>query len=147
MNFENHAYNNDAGGNEITCEMASFQSSEPRKAQKRKRNVLTIEQKLDIFKLIATGTSYTLISERYGIGRSTVVDIKKNQNKLEGFSKKMVDMGMKKAKTMKIGEYQKLDEALYIWFRQQREKGMPVTGPILTEKARLFPLLYPNEID
>lgn len=24
---------------------------------------------------------------------------------------------------MKIGEYQKLDEALYIWFRQQREKA------------------------
>ena len=106
---------------------------------------MTIEQKLDICKLIATGISYTLISERYGIGRLTVVDIKKNQNKLEGFSKKRVDMGMKKAKTMKIGEYQKLDEALYIWFRQQREKGMPVTGPIMAEKARLlFPQLYPD---
>ena len=47
-------------------------------------------------------------------------------------------MGIKKAKTMEIGEYQKLDEALYICFRQQREKAMPVTGPILTEKARLL---------
>ena len=65
--------------------MASFQSLEPRKAQKRKRNVLTFEQRLDICKLIATGTctSYTLISEHYGIERSTVVDIKKNQDKLQ----------------------------------------------------------------
>ena len=39
---------------------------------------------------------------------------------------------------MKISEYQKLDEALYIWFRQQREKGMPITGPLL------IPMLYPN---
>ena len=48
---------------------------------------------------------------------------------------------------MKIGGYQKLDEALYIWFRQQREKGLPVTGPILSEKAKiLFPLIY-SDVD
>ena len=29
----------------------------------------------------------------------------------------MVDMGTKNAKTRKVGEYKKLDEALYIWFR------------------------------
>ena len=50
----------------------------------------------------------------------------------------MANMGMKKAKTMKISEYQMLDEALYIWFRQQRENSVPVTGPILTEKAKLL---------
>ena len=75
---------------------------------------------------------WTINSSRY----------KEEQDKLEQFSKKMVDMGMKKAKTMKIGEYQKIDEALYIWFRKQREKAMPVNSPILTEKARLlFPQL------
>ena len=32
----------------------------------------------------------------------------------------------------------------YIWFCQQREKNMPVTGPVLIEKAILsFPCLYP----
>ena len=58
----------------------------------------------------------------------------------------MVDMGMYvESKDKKIGNYQKLDEALYIWFRQQREKAMLVTGPILTERARLlFPQLYPD---
>ena len=55
----------------------------------------------------------------------------------------MVDMGAKKVKTMKVGEYEKLDEALYIWFRQQREKNVPVSGPLLMEKARiLFLMLY-----
>ena len=38
----------------------------------------------------------------------------------------MVDRDMKKTKTMKNGEYAELDEVLYIWFRQQREKAMPV---------------------
>ena len=52
---------------------------------------------------------------------------------------------MKKAKTMKIGEYQMLDEALYIWFRQQRENPVPIAGPVLTEKGKLlFPQFYPD---
>ena len=36
---------------------------------------------------------------------------------------------------MKGGMYQKLDSALYLWFQQQHEKGIPVMGPILLEKA------------
>ena len=38
-----------------------------------------------------------------------------------------------------------VDQALYVWFRQMREKGVPVTGPILLEKAVEFhSLLYPE---
>ena len=58
----------------------------------------------------------------------------------------MVDMGMNKGtKIMKIGEYEKLDQALYAWFRQEREKNTPITGAIIAEKPKvLFPLLYPE---
>ena len=53
------------------------------KVAKRKKVVLTIEEKLEILDSIKTGTSYTVISERYGVGRSTVADIKRNASKLE----------------------------------------------------------------
>ena len=44
---------------------------------------------------------------------------------------------------MKGGMYRKMDSALYLWFRQQREKGIPVTGLISLEKATEFhKLLY-----
>ena len=58
----------------------------------------------------------------------------------------MVDMGMNKGtKIMKVAEYEKLDQALYVWFKQEMEKNTPITGPIITEKAKvLFPLLYPE---
>ena len=69
---------------------------------KRKRKVLTIEEKLDVCKPIARAMSYTAISKCYEIGWSTIVDIKKSQHKLEGFSKKMVDVGIKETKTMQI---------------------------------------------
>ncbi len=91
--------------------------------KKRKKIVLSIEDKLDILKLIECETSYTVISEKYGIGRSTVGDIKKQKSKLESFKRRLQDMGMKKieSKTMKIGEYKLLEEALYIYGLGSRE--------------------------
>jgi len=39
---------------------------------------------------------------------------------------------LKKAKT------EKLDEAVYLWFKQQRTQGIPISGNILKEKALLL---------
>ena len=92
---------------------------------KRKKVVLYINQKLEIIELLQKGTLYTVISERYGIGRSTVADIKKNEVKLKAFTWKMKDMGVKSLtmKAMKVGTYEKLEATLYIWFRQHSEKS------------------------
>ena len=50
---------------------------------------------------------------------------------------------VKTSKTMKGGMFDKLDNALHLWFRQIREKGVPVTDPVLLEKANKFhKLLY-----
>jgi transposase-like protein len=116
---------------------------------KRKKVVLSLEEKLDILEQIEKGTSYTIIAERYGIGKSTVTDIKKSKHKLEAFKKKSKEMGRLKAtaeqKTLNLGTYDKLDEALYIWFRQQRERNVPVSGSLLQEKARiLYEQLHPD---
>ena len=66
------------------------------KVAKRKKVVLTIEKKLEILDSIKTGTSYTVISERYGVGRSTVADMKRNASKLEKIKQKTVEMSFKK---------------------------------------------------
>ena len=114
---------------------------------KRKKVVLTIEEKLEILGELKKGVSYTSISEKYGIGRSTVADIKKNESKLREYKERKTTFGFKKvqAKVMKSGSYELLDAALYIWFRQRREKNLPVSGALLKEKALLlFAQLYPD---
>ena len=50
-----------------------------RKAMRRKRKVLTIEQKVEILNELSRGVSATILSERYGVGKSTVSDIKKTK--------------------------------------------------------------------
>ncbi len=88
----------------------------------------TSKDKIEIVKLLDTSISYKVICERYGIGKSTVGDIKKNRLKIMNFKSKMVDMGMtKKAKVMKIGDDQGLDKAVYLWFQQKRMEGVLVS--------------------
>ena len=114
---------------------------------KRKKVVLTVEKKLEIIELLHKKTSYTVIAEKYGIGRSTITDIKNSKAKLQSFKEKMKEMGLKEvtAKSMKIGAFEKPDEALYIWFRQQREKDVAVNGSLLQEKVKiLHGRLYPD---
>ena len=79
----------------------------------------------------------TVICDKFGIGRSTVGDIKKNRKKILNFKKETESMGMKhEAKTMKLGRNVNLDKALHVWFCQKRMEGVPVSGPILCEKAK-----------
>ena len=114
---------------------------------KRKKIVLNIEQKLEVIDLLQKGASYSTVADKYGIGRSTIADIRKSAEKLRSFKQRMTEMGVKdvKVKAMKIGAHEKLDEGLYIWFRQQREKDVPVTGVLLQEKAKLlYERLYPD---
>ena len=65
---------------------------------------------------------------------------KKDVLKMEAFKKWWIEMDFKKAssKITKISEYEKLDAVLYIMFRQQREKNMPVSGTLLQEKTKLL---------
>ena len=45
-------------------------------------------------------------------------------------------MGMKrKAKVIRVGKDVQLDKAIYLWFKQKRMKGIPISGPLLCEKA------------
>ena len=114
---------------------------------KRKRTVLSVDDKLKVCDMIPRKISKTDIMLKYNIGKSTVNDICKSEESLKNFKMTKCELGIPKSvkatKAMKVGMYYKLDSALYLWFRQQREKGIPVTGPILLEKANEFhSLLY-----
>lgn len=49
---------------------------------------------------------------------------------------------------MSLADNDKLDEAVYLWFVQKRTGDMPVSGPILCEKAaQLHAMLHENELE
>ena len=90
-------------------------------ARKRAHVSLTIEQKVEILDLIEKKTSYKLLSEKYGIGISTISDIKKKGGELKSYKRKLTEMECKRpAKTMKLGRDNELEEAVFLWFIQLR---------------------------
>ncbi|XP_023219539.1 jerky protein homolog-like [Centruroides sculpturatus] len=106
---------------------------------KRKRVVLTIETKLKIVKRLQKGESVSKLSKEYNIGNQTVRDILNNKNKLMNFvfSCDSLDATSKR-KTIKKSTYHELDKAMFEWFQQQQAEGIPISGPVLIEKAQWF---------
>ena len=46
-----------------------------------------------------------------------------------------MSMNKKGRKVMRLSDDDKLDEAVYQWFVQKRSQDIPVSGPVLCEKA------------
>ena len=84
---------------------------------KRKVHVSSAGDGPNICELAAAKTPYSTIAEKFGIGRSTTVDIRKQEQALRDFQRKAVEMNLPEARSMKTGDFEDLDEALYLWFR------------------------------
>jgi hypothetical protein len=99
----------------------------PPPSKTRKRVVVSMQQKYDAIKRLDSGESVKKIANEYRVVSTTVKDCKKWCSVLAAPSPTR--------KTMKSSEHQKIDNALYLWFTQQRERGIPLSEPILQAKA------------
>nr|BAN21014.1 unkown protein [Riptortus pedestris] len=106
-------------------------------SQKRKRVVLTLEQKLAIINRVEKGESVKKLSTEFGIGEQTVRDILKKKKDISGFVSSSAQTTFPR-KTMKTSTLKDVDEAVYQWFIQRRAEGVPISGPMVSEKALWF---------
>lgn len=104
---------------------------------KRKRVVLSIEQKLEVIKRFERGESASKLSNEFNIGIQTVRDLKKQKSQLLSFAANY-ESRVTKRKTMKSATLDDLDKSLFMWFSQKRAEGIPISGPILVAKAKFF---------
>lgn len=87
---------------------------------KRKRHVLTMEQKIEIFTKMDKGETSVFLAPFYNIGKATVTDIKNIRHSIMDFASKMDSGdGMKRRKVMKVAKYQDLNKAMEMWFTQK----------------------------
>ncbi|KAG8235294.1 hypothetical protein J437_LFUL014932 [Ladona fulva] len=98
---------------------------------------LALEDKVKIIKLINNGHSYDAISKRFGIGKSTVGDIKKNKDSIMKFVS-TTESGSKVCKTMKTADNVALEIAVYLRFIQQRRLHVPLSGEMICEDDLFF---------
>lgn len=80
-------------------------------AQKRKHKTLTIKEKCDILDRLNRNESFSSLASEYGVGRSTIYDIKKNHEKIKQFVS-TTECGPGKRQTLKKAEHPEVEEAL-----------------------------------
>lgn len=115
---------------------------------KRKKKILSLEQKLQHIAKFEKGTSVCNLALEYMIGKQTVRDIVKQKSSLEAFVRDCdSSAGPSQRKTMKHSINQQLDTAVLTWFNQKRAEGILISGPILTEKAKFFHEGMGNQAD
>ena len=84
------------------------------KTHKRKRKMLSLEDKLKIIDRISKGERQVDLASEFGVGSSTVVDLKKNEGKIRVCCN-CLSATTKERKIMRLADDEKLDESVYLW--------------------------------
>jgi DDE superfamily endonuclease/Tc5 transposase DNA-binding domain/CENP-B N-terminal DNA-binding domain len=101
---------------------------------KRKRRDLTLSDKVKIIHEIESGKSQSSIVNDEQLPKSTVSVIWKNKDKI------LANYSSFSPSTKKIKKchFPDVDQALLKWHDIQRERNIPINGPILLEQAKKF---------
>ncbi|CAM4833523.1 unnamed protein product [Rotaria magnacalcarata] len=100
------------------------------------RKALTLEEKIALIKdnQNAHGLSVRELADNYKISKSSAANILRRSEELLADYSSNCNKGIKRK--FKDENRQKIDELVFEWFTQQRAKQIPISGPILQEKAR-----------
>lgn len=105
--------------------------------KKRKRVLLTVEEKLRIIDRLERGENVAKLAEEYNIGRTTIRDILGKKDGYLNFALNSDSYNsVYKRKTLKKSMNHGLDMAVFEWFQQKRANGEPVTKQMLIENAQ-----------
>ena len=97
--------------------------------------MLTLKQKVDICGRLDRGESRQQLIAEYGVGSSTIYDIKSQTKKLQDYMKATdTPKAAENRHTLQYHRGEMMDKVLYEWFSLKRS-GVTITGPMLQEKG------------
>jgi len=93
---------------------------------------LTLAQRVDVIERLNRNESQTSIATAFGINQSQISRIQKNKDKI---IKEWQPNSNLDRKRKCVGKSEDIEEAPVRWFSQARSRQLPVSGPLLMEKA------------
>ncbi|KAL7298934.1 hypothetical protein TKK_0008035 [Trichogramma kaykai] len=111
-------------------------------SEPRKLKCLSIGEKFNLIKELEKGQlSKKEVATKFDIKLSTLSGILKNkENVLNAFEIENANRERKRG-----AEYDDIEEALILWFEQARQNDIPISGPIIQEKALSYAKLFNND--
>ena len=98
---------------------------------KRKRSVLSIKDKQIIISRFDKGEKRTNLALEFGSSKQQIFDTRKNKDKILKFTDNIETSEGLKRKSLKLANDERLDQALYTWFIQQRSTETPIYNLLL----------------
>ncbi|KRY51622.1 Tigger transposable element-derived protein 1, partial [Trichinella britovi] len=105
---------------------------------KRRKNVMNIEQKVKLLDKLNGGMSFAAAGRMFGINESTVRYINKNEKAIRAAFTLCAPLTTKVISQVRENAIIKMENALYIWLKNQRRKRVPVDSNAIREKARVL---------
>lgn len=103
--------------------------------RKRKMNVLSLEDRISVINESKKGRSQRDLANQFNCGKSQIQNCLANR---ERFLKEWEENVNKSKKKSRWQPNEEINSAVFEWFNRARAKGLPVTGPMLQEKALKF---------
>ncbi|KAK3875053.1 hypothetical protein Pcinc_020040 [Petrolisthes cinctipes] len=104
---------------------------------KRRRTVLSLAEKADLLRRLREGASQKQLALEFGIGTSTVSDLKKHEAEILGYVAANGDeVAMGRRKMEPVGARADVEEAVLSWLMQEAGNGREVTGQQVQARAR-----------
>lgn len=106
-------------------------------AQKRKLSAFTVKDKVRIINFVENNPNRTRkdIANELQVSEPTLSRI---CSKKAEILKEAASGELSNCKRKRLSEYPDLEKSLFIWFKQTRDKDIPVSGTLLKEKAKKF---------
>ena len=108
------------------------------KRQKTSRvyNELSVSDKLKVLQAVDRHEGYRKISSDFGISKATVGNIVKARDTLEDKAANAENLEQKRPN--RKAKFEEINSCSLEWFRRVRMRNLPITGPMIQEKARFF---------
>ena len=106
---------------------------------KRPHNVLSLAEKVKILDKLGSGESASSVGRHYGINESTVRYIRKAEARIRESVRSSAPECAKVVSHARNPHIERMEKALNVWIEDNTAKSLPLSGPIIRQKAlRLY---------
>ena len=98
----------------------------------QKRKALTLETKIEILKHVDRDEKKSDVAREFNVPPSTLSTILNNRGKI---AREFESNSDGKRKKLRGSSYEEVDSAVMLWFNKVRREDIPLSGPLVMEKA------------
>ncbi|KAM7063985.1 tigger transposable element-derived protein 1-like isoform 1-T10 [Molossus nigricans] len=103
---------------------------------KRRRKMLTIQEKVKLLDMIKDGKKIVEVARHYNLNESTVRSIRKDEKNIRATATVSFNKEAKRVMTSRNKFIVKTESALAVWISDSRKKNIPLDSLVIREKAR-----------